>query len=618
MLVQEGQTVPGANGVFSILDTRPSICEGPLQPDPTVVFHAYLQETTGVDDDAALFKCSIADGEVPEEIVRRGQSPPEGNGQYDIFNTEVSQSADAVAFLATMRNSSNPALDRWGIYRARDEEITKIARTDEPVPGGNGVLRTLYQPVINPAGQVAFQAWLRDTTGGFDDDVALYVSNGLGLVEVARKGDPLLGSIITQLHFATGPAGRNGLNEYCQVAYKAVLADGREALALATPLVEWTGGATGDWPDSSNWTLGIQPAAVHDVAITPVGSVGVTGPRVDTTVKSLTLGSAGGGSAVLNLTGVGDLAVVGTFALTADGAVLIGAGRTLSTGALVNEGTLSFAPGVGNVSGQVVNRPGGTILVPGGADARLQGRVDNAGAIDVAVGASLQLPEFAGHGCTGAGTVRLTGPVRPGPGIWTMAFEGDVIFTPQAVLHLELRGQTPGLEHDRLSVAGEMALGGNLSVELLHGFVPMPGEAFEILAGGARMGSFKSTTGLAAVGGLEGLRFELTYATDGATLTATATPGDATLDGAVNVFDLAALGNNYQTGPDKDWMDADFTGDGEVTILDLAHLANNYTGTAGGTPIPEPAAMSALVLGALGALRRRRRQREADAPRSRA
>jgi len=56
--------------------------------------------------------------------------------------------------------------------------------------------------------------------------------------------------------------------------------------------------------------------------------------------------------------------------------------------------------------------------------------------------------------------------------------------------------------------------------------------------------------------------------------------GDANLDGAVNVFDLAALANNY-SGSGKVWAEGDFNGDRDVNVFDLAALANNYSRTTG-------------------------------------
>ncbi len=91
-------------------------------------------------------------------------------------------------------------------------------------------------------------------------------------------------------------------------------------------------------------------------------------------------------------------------------------------------------------------------------------------------------------------------------------------------------------------------------------------------------------------------------------------PGDANLDGAVNVLDLGALTNHYrETG--RTWAEADFTGDGAVNVLDLGILANYYCSATsagpgglapGGEPVPEPAALGVLLIGCLALARRGR------------
>jgi hypothetical protein len=83
-------------------------------------------------------------------------------------------------------------------------------------------------------------------------------------------------------------------------------------------------------------------------------------------------------------------------------------------------------------------------------------------------------------------------------------------------------------------------------------------------------------------------------------------PGDANIDEKVDVYDLAILANNYSLPGDKDWEHADFNDDDTVDVYDLSILANNYGWAAGGQAVPEPAALSLLILTG-GALLRRKR-----------
>jgi hypothetical protein len=59
-------------------------------------------------------------------------------------------------------------------------------------------------------------------------------------------------------------------------------------------------------------------------------------------------------------------------------------------------------------------------------------------------------------------------------------------------------------------------------------------------------------------------------------------PGDANLDGLVNVGDLGILGANYGTGDGKTWSQADFNGDRIVNVADLGILGANYGKGSGG------------------------------------
>ncbi len=89
--------------------------------------------------------------------------------------------------------------------------------------------------------------------------------------------------------------------------------------------------------------------------------------------------------------------------------------------------------------------------------------------------------------------------------------------------------------------------------------------------------------------------------------------GDANLDATVNVLDLGALANHYGEPSEGNWLVGDFNGDGEVNVLDLGVLANEYRWSAGGgsagltagAPVPAPAVLPLLALGAVALLRRR-------------
>ena len=101
-------------------------------------------------------------------------------------------------------------------------------------------------------------------------------------------------------------------------------------------------------------------------------------------------------------------------------------------------------------------------------------------------------------------------------------------------------------------------------------------------------------------------------------------PGDANLDGRVDVLDLAILAANYRKHVTGGWTQADFNNDGVVDVQDLAILAANYRyglasdvvpaydgldaaaiellSLAGVTVVPEPGTLIMLAVALLGVL----------------
>jgi hypothetical protein len=94
-------------------------------------------------------------------------------------------------------------------------------------------------------------------------------------------------------------------------------------------------------------------------------------------------------------------------------------------------------------------------------------------------------------------------------------------------------------------------------------------------------------------------------------------PGDASRDDSVNGTDLAIMGGAWlQPGGTHTWADGDFNGDGQVNATDLALMGSHWLWSApspappdDAAPLPEPATLALLSLGAATLFARGRRSR---------
>jgi autotransporter-associated beta strand protein len=115
------------------------------------------------------------------------------------------------------------------------------------------------------------------------------------------------------------------------------------------------------------------------------------------------------------------------------------------------------------------------------------------GAYTVAAGATL-----GGTGTT-SGNLTVNGVVNPGTtGAGTLTVSGNGAFNAGSTALFQLGGTAVG-QFDKLAFSGTLAAGGVLDVDLINGFTPSAGNAFDILDFTSATGSF--TLNLPALGG---------------------------------------------------------------------------------------------------------------------
>jgi hypothetical protein len=96
----------------------------------------------------------------------------------------------------------------------------------------------------------------------------------------------------------------------------------------------------------------------------------------------------------------------------------------------------------------------------------------------------------------GSGTIQAKvvngGVTSPGgsPGTLSLGPGEDYQQGTGGTLLIELGGHNPGTENDQLVVGGNASLAGTLELHLINGFVPQPGDEFQILTCGSQTGQF--------------------------------------------------------------------------------------------------------------------------------
>lgn len=247
---------------------------------------------------------------------------------------------------------------------------------------------------------------------------------------------------------------------------------------------------------------------------------------------------------------------------------------TLRTGGLTNTGTLSVG-GTLDVLGAVTNN--GVVSAAAGSTIRFFGPVNGPGSY------------------TGTGTVTFLNTFSPGASPAAVSFGGDVSLESATSLAIELGGTAAGSQYDTVAAAGSVALGGVLDVSLLAGFMPTPGDEFQIVSStGGVNGKFTSAT----LPSLTGANWQLRYQSN-AVFLRVAIQGDYNFDGHVDAADYSLWRDSLgQVGAG---LAADGNGDGRIDAGDLGVWNSNFGqsiagGAASLAAVPEPASLALLWL----------------------
>jgi hypothetical protein len=82
-----------------------------------------------------------------------------------------------------------------------------------------------------------------------------------------------------------------------------------------------------------------------------------------------------------------------------------------------------------------------------------------------------------------------------------LVVNGNYTQTADGNLFVDIGGPTAQMQYDQFVVSGTVTLEGTLTVSLVDGYVPDPGDAFRVLTYGTRVGTFTTIVGLDLGGG---------------------------------------------------------------------------------------------------------------------
>ena len=165
-------------------------------------------------------------------------------------------------------------------------------------------------------------------------------------------------------------------------------------------------------------------------------------------------------------------------------------------GGMTNEGRVNVTFGTSRVFGDLTNAPTGRIVLSGNSNTTFFDDLENNGLVQVGAGSTaVYFGTVTGTGSfLGTGTNVFEGTFSPGASPGLVDFGGDVALGHDARLNLEIAGSTPGTQHDHLAIDGTLHAAGTLTIALLDGHTPQPGDTYNLFNFTAAHGAFRNLT----------------------------------------------------------------------------------------------------------------------------
>jgi hypothetical protein len=367
-----------------------------------------------------------------------------------------------------------------------------------------------------------------------------------------------------------------------------------DVIGESLPNNEFTWNATdgGSWNTSTSWSPSGVPDS-QDHTMTFDSSIAGGAVTVDSPVVANKI-TFDNGSDSFTVAGPEGISLQSSTALVDPSLSVASGSHTISAAVTQVDGTTVGVAGGASLTLGAVDLGGGTLTKEGDGELRIDGTAAGSTGTLLANAGTV-----SGSGTVGGDLINLVATVAPGssPGILTV----DGVYTQgeNGTLAIEIGGTTPGDDHDRLVVTGQAILAGTLDVSLIDGFTLGGSLGFDILDFSAVNGDF-STVNLPA-----GLTWDVSDGTLSFGGGSVGLAGDYNGNGTVDAADYVVWRDNLGAA-DESALNGNGDGTGGVDQADYLRWKNNFGSTLPGSgnsaAVPEPAALSLVVLTALAAL----------------